>query len=330
MNYNEFQQNFQQNECLSNPEKLEKKEIRNAVIGIALAVVGMYVLAIIIAFAIALFQISNEIVVDFSNIIIEQIFDIFFYVSGLFIPFLILVILYTDNIGHSIKNIIGTSIPRFHNFLLMIFIGLGVCMLGNVATNLFSQIMGSFGIHIGQPGISAPEGLVARIIFLFRITVLAAFFEEFAYRGVILSKLRRFGDGFAILISAIFFGVMHGNLVQAPFAFVLGLVLGYFYVLTGSIWVGVAIHFLNNLIPGLLMIFTTNLGDEQIALINSLIFSILLLLSLVSLFIFLKKYPLAFSLTDRGDTLTLKNRILAAMPGLIFCVVSIVVILRLM
>ena len=41
--------------------------------------------------------------------------------------------------------------------------------------------------------------------------------------------------------------MLHGNLIQAPFAFIAGLGLGYAVCITNSIWTGVLIHFCNNL-----------------------------------------------------------------------------------
>ncbi|MEG1850313.1 MAG: CPBP family intramembrane glutamic endopeptidase, partial [Oscillospiraceae bacterium] len=57
-----------------------------------------------------------------------------------------------------------------------------------------------------------------------------------------------FGDGFALLCSAALFTLPHVLPVRFPFAFVMGLVIGYFVLFTGSVWTGVAIHFANNAI----------------------------------------------------------------------------------
>ena len=73
--------------------------------------------------------------------------------------------------------------------------------------------------------------------------IVPAVFEEFAFRGVVLNKLRKFGDSYAIIMSAVLFGLMHGNLSQIPFAFILGLVIGFIAVKTNSIIPGILIHF---------------------------------------------------------------------------------------
>jgi hypothetical protein len=61
-----------------------------------------------------------------------------------------------------------------------------------------------------------------------------------------MRPLRRFGNGFAICVSAILFALLHKNFVQAPMALVAGLGLGYAAVRTETLWVPMAIHAFNN------------------------------------------------------------------------------------
>ena len=55
---------------------------------------------------------------------------------------------------------------------------------------------------------------------------LAPFGEEILFRGFLLQNFKRYGVRFAIIFSAILFGIYHGNIVQTPFAFILGLMKG--------------------------------------------------------------------------------------------------------
>lgn len=81
---------------------------------------------------------------------------------------------------------------------------------------------------------------------IFYSVIVAPFCEEFIYRGILLHSLERYGKYFAIIISALIFGLMHGNAVQFPVAFVIGTVFGYI-TLKYSLGVSIAIHILNNL-----------------------------------------------------------------------------------
>ena len=65
-------------------------------------------------------------------------------------------------------------------------------------------------------------------------------------RGFVLGALRPHGDKMAIVITAVLFGLIHGNVLQLPFAFILGIMLGWLTVQTGSIWPAVVFHFTNN------------------------------------------------------------------------------------
>ncbi len=51
--------------------------------------------------------------------------------------------------------------------------------------------------------------------------------EELMFRGVIMRRLSHVSKRLAIFMSAVFFGLMHGNLPQATMAMVVGLVFGY-------------------------------------------------------------------------------------------------------
>ncbi len=80
------------------------------------------------------------------------------------------------------------------------------------------------------------------------IAVTPAIIEELALRGVVLQPLRRYGDKFAIVVSAMIFSLLHGNMEQIPYTFTAGLMLGYVAIATGSLWPGIIIHFINNAI----------------------------------------------------------------------------------
>jgi sodium transport system permease protein len=79
------------------------------------------------------------------------------------------------------------------------------------------------------------------------IAVVPAICEELAFRGFILSGLRHWGSRRrAIILSAVFFGFLHGMLQQSLNAVILGLVLGYIAVKANSLWPCIAFHLTNN------------------------------------------------------------------------------------
>lgn len=73
--------------------------------------------------------------------------------------------------------------------------------------------------------------------------------EEIIFRGVILRKFLKSYDPYkAIFLSALIFGVIHGVAIQVIYAFVLGLLLGWIFYRTKSLWLCTFLHVLNNFI----------------------------------------------------------------------------------
>ena len=84
-------------------------------------------------------------------------------------------------------------------------------------------------------------------IVLISVSVFAPFFEEWLCRGIILrGLLTKVKPAWAIVISALVFGLIHGNLWQAIPAFIIGVILGYVYYKTGSLKLTMLMHCVNN------------------------------------------------------------------------------------
>lgn len=71
--------------------------------------------------------------------------------------------------------------------------------------------------------------------------------EELVFRGFVMKSLLPFGKGFAIVVSAVLFGAVHGNFLQGLFAAGAGLIFGYVAVEYSLKW-SILIHILNNMV----------------------------------------------------------------------------------
>lgn len=83
---------------------------------------------------------------------------------------------------------------------------------------------------------------------LLQVCLIAPIIEELFFRGLIfslMSKLLPFI--FANVVQAIVFGIYHGNVVQAVYAFILGMFIGYILFITGSIVYTIVLHMSINL-----------------------------------------------------------------------------------
>ena len=83
--------------------------------------------------------------------------------------------------------------------------------------------------------------------------IAAPILEELLFRGMIYRRLRDFCNAkLAIIISAVFFGAFHGNLVQFVYAFIIGLMLAYVYEKMKTIWAPIVFHVGANLLSVLI------------------------------------------------------------------------------
>ena len=77
--------------------------------------------------------------------------------------------------------------------------------------------------------------------------IFAPFFEEWLCRGMVLrGLLTKMKPAWAIVVSALFFALIHFNPWQALNAFIIGVVMGVLYYRTGSLLLTMLIHFVNN------------------------------------------------------------------------------------
>ena len=86
------------------------------------------------------------------------------------------------------------------------------------------------------------------------VGILAPVAEEMVFRGAILRTLLACmrSPWMAIVVSAVLFGLVHGNVPQFVHALLIGLLLGWVFWRTGSILPGLVVHWVNNSVAFLL------------------------------------------------------------------------------
>ncbi|MBR4295537.1 MAG: CPBP family intramembrane metalloprotease [Clostridia bacterium] len=132
------------------------------------------------------------------------------------------------------------------------------------------------------------------VLLVFTSVLIPAFCEELFFRGLILTNLLPHGKGFAIIASSAIFGLVHGNHDQILFATLSGLILGWLYCETESLYCGVIVHIFNNLIATIETVLLGNLSEDLAIKICILIeFSVLLfgVISIVYLLFMRKREP---------------------------------------
>lgn len=179
--------------------------------------------------------------------------------------------------GLSDKSLDFSAPYSYSDSVLLIVAGLGICFIGNLVTNFFVTAMSSLGFQFASYNyaltapVNLPKNAFEFICMTFHSAVLPAVFEEFAFRGVVMQPLRKYGDFFAITFSAVLFGLIHGNMTQMPFAIIAGIAIGYASIVSGSLWTGVIIHFLNNFLSLMNSFAREMLSDSGIMLFSLIV-----------------------------------------------------------
>ncbi|MDD6988937.1 CPBP family intramembrane glutamic endopeptidase [Ruminococcus sp.] len=240
--------------------------------------------------------------------------------------------------GRSMSETIKTNYVRQKELWALVFVGMAVAMVANTVSDMVQTNFSFFGL---QNSVSMSENVSSPlkiVLYIISTAIVPAFAEEFAFRGIFMGTLRKFGDTFAIITSAIVFGAMHGNIAQIPFAFILGLVFAYVDCKTNSILPSIIIHFLNNFYAVMLDILqsTEMFSDRIFMIIYFILIAVFCILGLISFFYLIKKDKNFFRIADKtiqnseSETtilLTLKEKMKAFFinPGVIF-VLSVFII----
>lgn len=98
--------------------------------------------------------------------------------------------------------------------------------------------------------------------------ILAPITEEIVFRGALLRVLlETFGHQkrwIAIVISALIFAVIHGNVAQGTHAFIGGIALGWLYMRTRSVLPGIVLHWVNNSIAYITFNLLPDMSDGKL------------------------------------------------------------------
>lgn len=147
--------------------------------------------------------------------------------------------------------------PEKHDLrAVQIIIAAIICVFmmytGNlIGTLVISLLQAALGLSSENPLLTyvADDALWLRMLVM---VILAPIIEEYIFRKQLIDRMNVYGEGLAVVTSALMFGLFHGNLSQLFYAFALGLVLGYVYLKTGKLHYTIGLHMLINFLGSVL------------------------------------------------------------------------------
>jgi len=234
------------------------------------------------------------------------------YSAGLFlIPALLAGFLFY---GKSLEYLFAKKMPVLLTMMLSILVVLGAVPLINFLAEMNMNLslpekLSGLEMRIRETEAEAEKlmnlflsdtSIIRFVINLFMIAVIPAIGEEFFFRGIIQ---RIFTEWFrnhhlGIIIASILFSFMHFQFLGFIPRILLGILFGYLLVWTGSIWVPVLAHFINNAIAvtfyflfnrGLISDELNTIGADKGSVIYILSSCIFLILIMGSIFMLEKR-----------------------------------------
>lgn len=160
-----------------------------------------------------------------------------------------------------LRRILGEGAPLTHKDILpwVVLMAVGMTAPVQFVVDLLGLDMPETARHMFVQLLGSNWGFVA-------VAILVPVAEEMVFRGFILHSLtRHFSTAWwPVVLSALLFGMAHGNAAQFVNGFCAGLLLGWLYVRTGSIVYGVVYHMANNFLAFVLFRFMPGMQDMSI------------------------------------------------------------------
>ncbi len=122
------------------------------------------------------------------------------------------------------------------------FVFVILAMVNSIILSALSRV----GISFPTQQLEPVDSMLTLVLYFVYSTIIPAVFEELFMRGIVLNLLLPNGKRFAVLVSALLFTILHTTVQSFIPVFGAGVVLACVYLYTGSIYVSMALHFVNN------------------------------------------------------------------------------------
>ncbi|MDR0878336.1 MAG: CPBP family intramembrane metalloprotease [Treponema sp.] len=144
-----------------------------------------------------------------------------------------------------------------HIFLALVVMFLGFEIINSEITNIMAILIPIPDRIFGED----PSNIFMIIICT---AIFPAFTEEIFFRGILLKRLSAvYSKRKALIASALLFGMMHLNPWQFVHASISGLFYGWLYLQYGTIWLGMFMHFYNNILASFMVYPVKILPNER-------------------------------------------------------------------
>ncbi len=222
-------------------EQEKKRKQRNELMAIG-AVIGCAIVAYLVIQVVATSLLTALGLYDVytSSPVFQSCFGIIaVHICSLLVPFGVMALILK-------KKFTGPVIPTepVKGMTVFSWVSCGMiwCLLSNIIVNFIINIVKEMGYELTQGEMLEPDSVFSCVLLVLSTAVIPGIVEEFAMRCCTLGVLKRYGAGFAVFAVSVVFGLLHGNVIQFVYAFLVGLFLAYVTINTGNIVPAMLLH----------------------------------------------------------------------------------------
>ena len=254
---NSIEKSYTANDLIMLADLVGKSILMNYALNVITVIIGELVLKIIKIIGISLDQESFSTIVSYIGTIFSEIITFMWIAKQMKIKIVDIV---------KKKEKPGRDIRKYVYFLFT------AQLIGILAYLVIQEASAIYGVSWEGIALQMPaSSIFMSILYFIFVCIAVPIAEELLFRGAILKSLLPYGKRVAIIASAALFGLLHGNFMQIPFAFLAGIIFGYIAVKSDSIYYSIVLHIINNTWSAL----------NELAYINKSVISIIFSMALV-------------------------------------------------
>lgn len=222
-------------------KKLSQKTVKRNFTTIGLILVLYVLLVMLIPYCL------NYYITEFNASLLKDeylYYGIYFIilVFGTLIPFFIM----RKFSKLKLKKLARKVNAAFVDLFVQTIVFFTICIALTYVSNMIFNYFGLDGKLISGIGFSYEEASLGNILYIFMLIFVSPLMEEYAFRGVLLNSLSKYGKTFALYATSIIFALAHNNFAEMIPAFAMGIALGKTSLRYKSIQPTIIIHILFN------------------------------------------------------------------------------------
>lgn len=235
--------------------KISKKRIKRnfSTIGLMLFIYTLFVMVLPYAFYTFMVETNSAILKDEIYYYGIYFITLFF---GTLIPFSIMRRFSRIKFKKIIRPINASFIDLFVQTIVFFTICIALTFVSTTIANQF----GFDGKLLSSIGFSYDSSNLSNVLYVFLLILVSPILEEYAFRGVLLNSLSRYGKIFALIASSLVFALAHSNFAEMIPAFAMGISLGKTSLRYKSIQPTIIIHILFNAFIYLLCVIPSKIA----------------------------------------------------------------------